>query len=231
MKYLCLLILAFLFSCGPPNSPLERTEDAAADNFFKETKYIVDSKVTLTDKKVKFLWREKEYDLGLKETFNNIVINKALIATLSAPERAALGFVVTFIGSDCNWDGDAREDLSNLKCKTLAALGLGYQCSDLHLGFLRQWFREDERSLKQLESCPIIPYTATRQNTFNFINLTVRGNNISVEFAANGINMSIGEHWSWTETDDFLFDQDNIKLIAKKESNIKQGQFGIETFQ
>jgi hypothetical protein len=52
--------------------------------------------------------------------------------------------------------------------------------------------------------------------------LKVKDNKISVEFGANGVNMRIGESWSWTETDYFRFDNDNIKLIKKDESKVKR---------
>jgi len=220
MKYLSILTFVFLASCGQTNNNSKKSEVVNADSVYTSAK-----PVKLTDKSVKFLWREDRYDEELKDTFNTIIINEELCKSLTEPERAALGFVVTFIGSECNWDGEAKDDFSNLKCKTLTALDLGYQCSDKHLGFLRQWFKNDNKTLKELEDCPTVPYTASSQNTFDYINLKVKDNNISVEFGANGVNMRMGESWSWTETDHFQLDKDNIKLIKKDESQIKREKF------
>ena len=224
-KNLYLLTLVFLASCSQTNNNLEKKEVVYGDSVYKSIENTSDKTLKVSDKNVKFLWREERYDAELKNTFNAIVINEELCKTLTEPERAALGYVVTFIGSECNWDGDAKEDFSNLKCKTLSALNLGYQCSDQHLGFLRQWFKNDGKTLKELENCPTVPYTATSQNTFDYINLKVKDNKISVEFGANGVNMRMGESWSWTETDHFQLDKDNIKLVDKEKTKVKRERF------
>jgi hypothetical protein len=221
-KNLYILTFVFLASCGGTNSNSEKNKTGGADSVYKTTESTSEKIVKLTNKNVNFLWRENRYDKELKDTFNTIIINEELCKSLSEPERAALGFVVTFIGSECDWDGEAKDDYSNLKCKTLTALDLGYQCSDKHLGFLRQWFKNDRKTLKELEGCPTVPYTATSQNTFNYINLNVKDNKISVKFGANGVNMRMGQIWSWTETNHFQFDTDNIKLIKKDESKVKR---------
>lgn len=219
-KYLHILTIVFLVSCGQTNSNSDKDGAVNIDSEAKTTKSF-----TLPDKTVKFLWREDKYDQELKDTFNTIVINKELCKILTEPERAALGYVATFIGSECDWDGEAKDNFSNLKCKTLSALDLGYQCSDKHLGFLRKWFKNDRKSLKELENCPTVPYTASSQNTFDYINLKVKDNKISVEFGVNGVNMRMGESWSYTETDHFQLDNDNIKLIKKDESKVKREKF------
>ena len=112
---------------------------------------------SLSDKNVKFLWVDKKYDQELKDTINSIFINEDFCNKISDPERAALGFVATFIGNECWWEGEAKEDGSNLKCKILTSLNLGYQCSDKHLGFLRKWFENDKKSLEELTDCPTCP--------------------------------------------------------------------------
>lgn len=225
-KYFFIATLIFIVSCGLINN---NTEESKPDNIAsnsKTTESFNKNMYKLTDKNEKFLWREDRYDEELKDTFNTIIINEELSKSLSEPERAALAFVVTFIGSECNWDGEAKNDFSNLNCKTLTALDLGYQCSDKHLDFLRQWFKKDEKVLKELEECPIVPYTANSQNTFNYINLKVKEDIISVEFGANGVNLRMGESWNWTETNQFQLEKDNIRLINRDKSNLKREKFG-----
>jgi hypothetical protein len=224
-KYLYIVTLVFFASCGQTNNNSDKNEVVLTDTVSKTEDDASERKFKLTDKKVKFLWRADKYDEALKDTFNSIFIDEELCKTLSEPERAALGYVATFIGSECNWDGEGKDDFSNLKCKTLTALDLGYQCSDKHLGFLRKWFKNDKKILKELEDCPTVPYTASSQQTFDFINLIVKGNIISVEFAASGVNMPMGETWEWSETDYFQVDKDNIKLIKKDKSKLKRGHF------
>ena len=177
--------------------------------------------MTLKDTALTFLWRKNEYDSDIQDTVSLIFINEVYCKTMSDPERAALGYVATFIGSNCNWDGEANPDYSNLKCMILDALNLGYQCSDKHKSFLRKWFRNDKSSLKELETCPVIPYAATSQNTFHEIKLTVNGNKINVWYKAGGINLREQKSWSWKQTDYFLVDKDQIKLLKSEKSNVK----------
>ncbi|TAF35248.1 MAG: hypothetical protein EAZ57_01215 [Cytophagales bacterium] len=176
----------------------------------------------LPERKAKFLWREDRSNAELGTVVNEIVINEKLCNSLSDAERAALGYVVTFIGSDCNWDGQANKDFNNLKCLANNALGLGYQCSEEHLDFLRRWFRNDEASLDALKSCASVPMTATTQETFDFINLKVKDNMISVEFAVTGFCMNSGESWSWTGTNHFLFEDNGLMLTKKEESEVSK---------
>lgn len=215
MKYLIITIFIILTSCGKPTS-----KQGSADSILLINEKLNASEIKLVDKNEKFLWREEMYDSLLKDTINHIILNEGICKNLSEPERAALGFVSTFIGSECNWDGEANDNMSNLKCKTLTALDLGYQCSEKHLGFLQKWFKNDINSLNALKECPTIPYTATSQNTFDYMNLVVVGNKISVNYGAYGINFRIGDSWSYTETDVFLYENDNIKLIKKNKSKV-----------
>src|SRR5690606_11970975 len=105
------------------------------------------------DRTGRFLCRENIFDPKLKDTFNTIVINDNFSKTLTEPEKAAVGFVVTFVSSECDWDGVPKEDRGNLTCKALTSLGLGFQCSEKHLGFLKKWFRYDSKSLAELDNC------------------------------------------------------------------------------
>jgi len=219
-----LVTLGILVSLGQPKNAVKNTlikvYSVSATNKISTIKTC-----ELTNTTVKFLWCANKYDEELQDTVNSIFINEDYCKTITDPERAALGFIATFIGNECWWDGEAKDDRSNLKCKILAALNLGYQCSDQHLGFLRQWFRNDKESLEKLEDCPTTPYTSTIQDTFEEINLTVKENIISVSFITNGINLREQNSWQWSETDYFQFDADNIKLIKIDKSKVKQEHF------
>lgn len=206
MKYLYLATFVILTSCLPNTN---KNEVANVNN----TNITVAKTFSLPNRTVKFLWRDSS---------NTMVINKDFCKTISDPEKAALGYVATFIGNECWWDGDYTENRSNLKCEILTALNLGYQCSDKHLGFLKQWFKTDPKSLKELEACPTTPNTSTIQDTFDEITLTAKDNLISVFFKANGVNMREAEAWSWSETDYFQLDNDNIKLVKKDKSKVKK---------
>lgn len=201
--------LILLFSCKENTSTIHKNE--------------------LTNKNKLFLWREDVYNANLKDTFNSIVISNSLCEKLSDPEIAALGYVATFIGNECDWDGEYKEDRSNLKCKILSALNLGYQCSAQHLGFLKKWFKNDKKVLAEINSnCPTTPFTATIQETFDKIAIKVEGNKIAVTFDASGVNMRESYYWSWTETDYFIVKNNTIQLIKKVESNVKNENFDNE---
>ena len=227
MKYFYIVTLVLFASCAQTNNSSDKKEVFKFDSVSKTVENASKRNFRLTDKTVKFLWRADKYDEALKDSFNSIFINEDFCRTITEPERAALGYVATFIGNECNWDGDYKDDRSNLKCKILTALNLGYQCSDKHLGFLRQMFKNDPKVMEQLKSdnCPTTPDGATIQDTFDEITLTVKGNEILVFFKASGVNTREGDSWSWTETDHFQLYNDNIKLIKKEESKVKREQF------
>lgn len=62
----------------------------------------------------------------------------------------------------------------------------------------------------------------------DYINLRVKDTHIIVESGANGVNMPMGGSWSWTETDYFQLDRDNIKLIKKNRSRVKREHFDTD---
>lgn len=167
------------------------------------------------DKKVKILWRENFYNSELQDTMSMIVMDTSYCKNISDPEKAAIAFVATFVGNDCWWDGQYTNDRSNLKCKVLTELNLGYQCSESHLGFLRQWFREDAKALVRLEDCPTTPFTATVQETFDSISVTVEGQFIILNLSISGFN--VREDQEWHRTEEITFRNAGSKLFIERE--------------
>ena len=151
---------------------------------------------------------------------NKAGINNEYCKSITNEEKAALAYIATFIGSSCNWDGEYKEDRSNLKCEILTALNLGYQCSEKHLGFLRYMFRNDSKVLQELkmENCPTTPETSTIQTTFDEITISRNNNEITVFFRANGINLNEQKKWSWSETDIFKTSNESVVLLLKEKS-------------
>ena len=167
------------------------------------------------DKRTKILWRENQYNSELQDTMSIIVMDTSYCKTVSDPEKAAIAFVATFVGNDCWWDGNYTNDRSNLKCKVLTELNLGYQCSETHLGFLRHWFSEDTKALERLEDCPTTPFTATEQETFDSISITVEGQFIILNLSISGFN--IREDQEWHRTEEITFRNAERKLFIEKE--------------
>lgn len=206
--------LIFLISCGKVTPKIDQGTGEA------KRQEIELNEVNLPDTTIKFLWRDLKYDSIQNQTSSSIFLNEAYIKSMTTQEKAAIGYVATFIGNECWWDGKANENRSNLDCKIISALGLGYQCSENHLGFLRKWFATNEQVLSELEACPTIPNTATVQNTFVEIIIATKGNSISVYFKASGINLREQESWNWSETVYFSVTTGNLNLVKKDRSDL-----------
>lgn len=204
---------------------MDRLRPAGDPDYLDFSEYLISSKVikplSLTNKNIKFLWRENVFNKALDAEVNEIILNKNYLKTVTDPERAALAYVATFIGNECLWDGQANDSRSNLGCKILTALNLGYQCSEQHLGFLRNWFRNNKGILKELENCPTTPDGATIQDTFDEIEIETSDNKIIVFFKAQGINLREGKSWNWTEKHFFEFRKNELILLKKEISQVK----------
>ena len=112
-----LLNIAFIIiiaSFGQPNNS-DKNLPGKIDSLIKtdEVSFI---KTIPADTTVKFLWCANKYNEELQDTVNSIFINEDYCKTITDPERASLGFVATFIGNECWWDGEANDDRNNLKC-------------------------------------------------------------------------------------------------------------------
>ncbi|WP_215224675.1 hypothetical protein [Echinicola shivajiensis] len=173
------------------------------------------------NKKATVLWRETLYDEELKTEVNTIVLNKDYKENITEAERAALGYIATFIGNECEWAGGIPDkNRSNLDCKLLSYLDLGYQCSDKHLSFLNQWFSKDTLAIKKLKKCPTIPNTATIQSTFDEISLETNPQTqiITIRYKVNGLNIRENAVSSYTKTDQFKYDLEGIVLLDSKKT-------------
>jgi len=177
-------------------------------------------KITHQNKEIKFLWRAEKFDAASNQNINSIFINKSFINSMSNQEKAALGYVATFIGNECSWDEEVNENSNNLKCEILTALDLGYQCSEKHLGFLQNWFSKDTVALKKIGKCQIMPNTATIQTAFDEILIFTDQENktITVNYKTHGVNIRESTYWSWIRSDYFKYDQENITLIESKKT-------------
>ena len=204
---------------------------AGDSEFLNFTEFLTSSKLVkplkLTDKKIKFLWRENRYNKEIDAEVNSIILNEEYIKTITEPEKVALALVSTFVGNECSWDGQANESRSNLKCKIPWALNLGYQCSSKQMELLKYWFRNNSQILKELENCPTTPDGATVQDTFDEINIEVKNNLISIFFKASGINLREAKGWEWTENHIYEFKKNELILLKKDVSPIIQKKISV----
>ncbi len=189
-------------------------------------------RIASSNKSTQFLWRADKYDEELKQEVNSIFIDESFCHSMSIQEKAALGYVATFIGNECMWDGEADENRSNLRCKILTALNLGYQCSDKHLGFLKKWFSQDTAVLKKLERCGTMPFTASVQTTFDEVLIFTdqEKKTITINYKTSGVNLRENATWSWTRKDEFKYTSENIKLVDSKKDKSEKDHKNPERF-
>lgn len=236
MKYLLILTTIFLVACSQTTE--QKKEKSAASSQpteqpKKEQKLSLplepykikpEEVMAMHTGKYKFFWREGKYA--------DIVLNHAQIKKMTVYERAALGYVATFIGNGCNYEGEfSIEDgaTNYLKCDILSALDLGYQCSERHLGFLREMFQDDKKVLQSLrEPCPEIVDGATYQTTFDYINVEVIGKTVVVvSYKVSGVYLREGINWEFTVTDTFDISGNGIVLKKHEQSEQKETKFDI----
>lgn len=156
---------------------------------------------------IKILWLDKN---------NTIQLNENYIKKLTNQQRAALGYIVTFIGNECYWDGDKKTDESNLKCKLLTALNLGYQCSDTHLSFLKEWFKEDKKVLEDLQDCKRKESSAKIKDQLIELKMATNKNTIKIIYSAIGIDMIHARKWKWAEKSTYSFTKSEIKQTDRE---------------
>ncbi len=156
---------------------------------------------------IKILWLDKN---------NTIQLNENCIKTLTNQQRAALGYIVTFIGNECYWDGDKKNDESNLKCKLLTALNLGYQCSETHLSFLKEWFKEDKKVIEDLQDCEKKESSAKIRDQLIELKMATNQNTIKIIYTAIGVDMIHSKNWKWTEESTYSFTKSEIKQTHRE---------------
>lgn len=198
-----LTVLLFLFNFCP--------------SVFSQTKTITPTTVNQSttamaaqDIYIKILWLDQNGGLQLNTNY---------IKTLTDQQRAALGYIATDVSNECYWDGDKKADESNLKCKLLSALNLGYQCSDKHLSFLKKWFSEDHKVLERLQYCQKTESSAKIQDRFSEIKMITDKDTIKIIYSAIGEDSEKQKTWRWQEESTYSFTKTGIKQINRKNIN------------
>jgi hypothetical protein len=219
----CIIILGILF--------MPSCQTKVHDSDKEETTFVIPAS-----------FRDTTIGIYVKTEDDDMFLNRDYFAVMSDAERAALGFVVMRVGNNCDWadvdeegangityyDSGISVDLTKqapstnqtLRCEILSALGLGLQCSNKHLGYLRRWFSEDEKALNFLtqENCPKIPFTATNQTVFKHIQMTTKGDQIVIEAEITSYHFSMGVSYDWTRTAVFSLDKKGLKLVSYEDS-------------
>lgn len=138
--------------------------------------------------KIKIISTNKDGDLWLNDNY---------IKHCKEQVRAILAFYSTQAGTDCWWSDDhPNKGYSNLSCKFTKTLGLGFQCSDTQLNFIKKWFPADLILLDEADNCYSAPYTATVQSAYNELFIEILADKIVVKYEITGVNMR--EDYNWT---------------------------------
>ncbi|MBW2455141.1 MAG: hypothetical protein JRI68_11555 [Deltaproteobacteria bacterium] len=162
--------------------------------------------------------RRKQARTGTRRILTHdrkLVLDVEDLATMTDAERAAVGYLATTIGTDCDWVGKRGE---NLDCKLTTALDLGYQCSDPHRQYLDKWLGDDRPA-----QCVKRPITAFTQTAFHWLTITTVGSKITVTYAAQGVSLQDRRSWSWEET--IVFERqpgERLKILKRTKTKEQQ---------
>ncbi|SFT42099.1 hypothetical protein SAMN05216474_0466 [Lishizhenia tianjinensis] len=214
MKTLPFLIVSLIiFSCTrdiePLKIPVVKLEPGK--KIPKEENVDADSLHTV------FNW-EESFDEDIQDCVLEAVVNKEYIENLRPQAKAALAYAATYVGSDCEWDGEANVDKSNLLCKLTQTLDIGYQCSEQHLDFLRKYFAKDDKNLKRItkDKCYCVPTTATVQRGLNFLKMKQNGDTITIQSEVDFVDLAVKEYYTDNFVLEFLIEGEFIRLLDEK---------------
>ncbi len=146
-------------------------------------------------------------------------LNLSYFKKMTEAERAILGFIATYAGTDCDLEYDAKP--VRYSCKLPLALGIGYQCSDEYLAFERKWFRNDTAVLNELKECNIRPSGANYVTSFGKIILTKTPGKIKIYFTKDSFSMHRMASADWAETFYFTVDADQVHLVKRTHTEAK----------
>ena len=150
-------------------------------------------------KDVKILWWEG----------TEVVINSDFLENLKEEEKAVLALISTYAGGECIYENN------ELNCTLTSALGLGTQCSDKHLSFVKKWFLKDYEVYTSLNDCYSVPYTATNQTKFSEINISRDGINIIVYMNFHSVYSADLISYQWKQKETFELKDGFLYLIEK----------------
>ena len=143
------------------------------------------------DERRKVLWRA-----GEGENYA-LVVDEEMVATLTEPERAVLGYFAALIGTACEIDPRDRDlgyEERRLRCRLTDALRLGPQCGQAHADLVSRWIPADVP-----ERCDRTPFTAYSRAAYGELALATRGRRHEVTYEA-AYTLGPGRTtWTWSE--------------------------------
>lgn len=217
MKIFKIILILFLFiSCSNSSKQIQNSPPK-----LPAKKSFILSKTFATEKdtSIDFLWLKKVWDQELRDTIEQIEINKKYADTASQEVKLTLAYTSLFAGSNCWWKGEeANNDMTNLECAILTAISMGCQCSNEHIGPLQIAFAHDSVALLKIQDCAAVPNTATYQNSFTHISIQKNKNIITLYLQAEFINSNKQIVKPWEKT--LIFEVSQKGIIVRKEITV-----------
>ena len=191
--------------------------------FFLVAILFSNSIVAQTDTTFKIVWKENKCD--------TTTFNYPFLKQMREEEKAAIAYVSLYDSEECEWDGKADKEMTNLSCRIIKYLGLGYQCSDAHKNLLKKWLGKDTstRVKEDLQYCPMTPNTAHSVNGINRINLTrMKNGSFKIYYEISGANIRSETSWEYAETIIFRKQNTSLIIISRKTDKYKKKKFKMD---
>jgi hypothetical protein len=216
MRNIAFILILFLFSeCSHNTEQKLKVQTKSPIHSFILSKTFASEKDTTID----FLWLKKVWDEELRDTIEQIEINKLYADTVSKEIKLAIAYASLYAGSNCWWKGEEPNNtMTNLECVILSSISMGCQCSDEHLQPLQIAFAHDSAALLKIQDCAAIPNTATYQNTFTHISIQKSKNIITLYLKADFINARKQLIKPWEKS--LIFEVSQKGIILRKEITV-----------
>jgi len=145
------------------------------------------------------------------------------ISKMSNQEKAAVAFSSIFYDNYC----DSSDGSMTKRCSMIELMGLGKQCSQHNIEFLKYWFSQDKKSIGELQGCQIVPLTATYQERFVDVSSARIGDLYLVKFTAGGMDLREMKTWKWKQLDRYLLRKGRMvkldsKISSREERNLEE---------
>ncbi len=209
MKYWFIILSIFVY--------LSCTQKKSNNTFEHTPKHFEISEEFKSEKDttINVLWLQKTWNSELRDTLEKIMLNDIYIQTASPEAKYILAFASVLAETECWWQGEEpNTDKSNLSCLLLSALDMGCQCSKTHIDTLLYAFNSDSNIMKQIYKCTPTPYTATFQNTCEFISLQKTANNYILHLKARAFNTRNQTQTPWEKR--IVFEITDSGIVSKK---------------
>jgi len=153
---------------------------------------------------------------------SDLIIDADFVRRLHPALKASIAYTTFDLCTECEWgEKHERGTREGLECSMNDALGLGYQCSDFHLTFLRSWFRTDSSAINKFESCPTIPNGATVLSSAQYVTVEAKGVKVIVSCKVGGYNFREQQSWVYERINTFEITKKGLKVEQLFSSDAK----------